>query len=139
MHSRDQTPVVLAAAFQLQAGDPAEMEARAAEFLAHRRATQPAEPSAGSIFQNPPGDHAGRILDSLGFKGCTVGKAQFSTVHANFIVNLGGATAADVVSLIDLARYKVWHELGIELIPEILFLGDWPASPPFRSLTEGPA
>lgn len=129
-------PVVLSAAFQLQAGDTAEMEGWAAGFLAHRRATQPTEPSVGSIFQNPPGDYAGRIIDSLGLKGHSIGGAQFSAVHANFIVNLGGATAADVLALIDLARRSAWDVLGVELMPEILFLGDWASQPPYRSLRE---
>ena len=129
-------PVVLSAAFQLKSGDTTAMEAWAAGFLAHRRSTQPTDPSAGSIFQNPPGDYAGRILESLGLKGHRIGAAQFSTVHANFIVNLGGATAADVLALIDLARGNAWDALGVELVPEIMFLGDWPAQPPFQSLAE---
>jgi UDP-N-acetylmuramate dehydrogenase len=105
------------------------MEARAAGFLAHRRATQPVEPSAGSIFQNPPGDYAGRIIEALGLKGHSQGGAAFSTVHANFIVNLGGANAADAVALINQARQAAWQALGVELAPEILFVGDWTESP----------
>ncbi len=123
-------PLVLAAAFQLVSVAPAntdELTQRAAGFLARRRASQPVEPSAGSIFQNPPGDYAGRILESLGFKGHRRGGASFSTVHANFIVNLGGATAEDVAGLIDEARRAAWQALGIQLTPEILPLGDWPA------------
>jgi UDP-N-acetylenolpyruvoylglucosamine reductase len=122
-------PVVLAAAFQLQEADPAEMEARAASFLSHRRATQPVEPSAGSIFQNPPGDYAGRIVESLGLKGASQGGAAFSTVHANFIVNRGGATAADVVMLVNRARLAAWQAMGVALTPEILFAGDWTEQP----------
>jgi UDP-N-acetylmuramate dehydrogenase len=122
-------PVVLAAAFQLQKADPEQMEARAAGFLAHRRATQPVEPSAGSIFQNPPGDYAGRIIEALGLKGQGQGGAAFSTVHANFIVNTGGASAADVAALINRARQTAWQALGVELTPEILFVGDWAESP----------
>jgi UDP-N-acetylmuramate dehydrogenase len=122
-------PVVLSAAFQLQEADPTEMEARAAGFLSHRRQTQPVEPSAGSIFQNPPGDYAGRIIESLGLKGASQGGAAFSTVHANFIVNRGGATAADVVTLINRARLAAWQALGVALAPEILFAGEWPEQP----------
>jgi UDP-N-acetylmuramate--alanine ligase len=122
-------PVVLSAAFQLQEADPAAMEERAAGYLAHRRATQPVEPSAGSIFQNPPGDFAGRIIEALGFKGASQGGAAFSTVHANFIVNRGGASAADVMTLINRARQAAWHALGVELTPEILFVGDWAEQP----------
>lgn len=126
-------PVVLAAAFQLQAGIAEQMEARAAGFLAHRRSTQPVEASAGSTFQNPPGDYAGRIIEALGLKGHTVGGAAFSTVHANFVVNQGGASAADIATLINLARQMAWQQLGVELTPEILFVGDW-AAPPLQEL-----
>jgi UDP-N-acetylmuramate dehydrogenase len=127
-------PVLLAAAFQLAKADRSQVEARAAEFLAYRRATQPVEPSAGSIFRNPPGDYAGRILDSLGFKGRRHGGAGFSTAHANFIVNHGGATAADVVSLIDEARQAAWSQMAVTLVPEILFVGAWPQLPPYQAL-----
>lgn len=126
-------PVVLAAAFQLQEADPEQMEARAAGFLARRRATQPVEPSAGSIFQNPPGDYAGRIIEALRLKGQSQGGAAFSTVHANFIVNTGGASAADVAALVNRARQAAWQALGVELTPEILFVGDW-AEPPLTNL-----
>ena len=122
-------PVVLSATFQLQQADPTEMEARAAGFLAHRRTTQPVEPSAGSIFQNPPGDYAGRIIEALGLKGASQGGAAFSTVHANFIINRGGASAADVVTLINRARQMTWQALGVALTPEILFVGDWAETP----------
>jgi UDP-N-acetylmuramate dehydrogenase len=129
IHSGQSQPVVLSAAFQLQEADPTEMEARAASFLSHRRATQPVEPSAGSIFQNPPGDYAGRIIESLGLKGASQGGAAFSTVHANFIVNRGGATAVDVLTLIKRARLAAWQALGVALTPEILFVGEWPEQP----------
>jgi UDP-N-acetylmuramate dehydrogenase len=122
-------PVVLTAAFQLHEADPEQMEARAAGFLAHRRTTQPVEPSAGSIFQNPAGDYAGRIIEALGLKGQGQGGAAFSAVHANFIINTGGASAADVTALINRARLAAWQTLGVELTPEILFVGDWADSP----------
>ncbi|MBE2235592.1 MAG: UDP-N-acetylmuramate dehydrogenase, partial [Anaerolinea sp.] len=126
-------PVVLTAAFQLQEGVAEEMEARAAGFLLHRRSTQPVEASAGSTFQNPPGDYAGRIIEALGLKGHAEGNAAFSTVHANFVVNQGGASAADVAALINRARQAAWQQLGVELTPEILFVGDW-AEPPLKAL-----
>jgi hypothetical protein len=87
------------------------------------------EPSAGSIFQNPPGDYAGRIIEALGLKGQGQGGAAFSAVHANFIVNTGGASAADVTALINRARLAAWQTLGVELTPEILFVGDWTEAP----------
>lgn len=126
--------VVLAAGFKLTRGDPAELAARADGFLARRRASQPTEPSAGSIFRNPPGDHAGRLIEAAGLKGQRIGDAQVSPRHANFIVNVEQATAADVLALIDLIRGRVFEQFGIELIPEILFLGDWPAQPPYEAL-----
>jgi UDP-N-acetylmuramate dehydrogenase len=116
-------PVVLSAGFRLTGGDPAEIRARAETYLARRRASQPVEPSAGSIFRNPPGDHAGRLVEAAGLKGHRIGGAQISPRHANFIVNIGGAKAADVLDLIDLARSRVRGQFGVELAPEILFLG----------------
>jgi UDP-N-acetylmuramate dehydrogenase len=128
------TPVALAAGFKLQRGDVAEMTSRADGFLARRRASQPIEPSAGSIFRNPPGDYAGRLIEAVGLKGHRIGGAQISPRHANFIINVAQATAADVLALIDLMRGRVFVQFGIELIPEILFLGDWPVNPPYAPL-----
>ena len=129
-----ETPVVLAAGFQLKRGDVVELTARADSFLAKRRASQPVEPSAGSIFRNPPGDHAGRLIEAVGLKGHRIGGAQISPRHANFIVNVGDAQADDVIALIDLMRNRVFEQFGVELIPEILFVGDWPKQPPYRPL-----
>ncbi len=127
-------PVVLAAGFELGPGDVAEMTARADGFLAKRRASQPVEPSAGSIFRNPPGDFAGRLIEAVGLKGYRIGGAQISPRHANFIINVEAARATDVVGLIDLMRGRVFEQFGIELVPEILFAGDWPVQPPYQSL-----
>lgn len=122
-------PVVLAAGFGLPPGAVAELTAKADEYLARRRATQPVEPSAGSIFRNPPGEYAGKLIEGLGLKGHRVGGAQFAPRHANFIVNTGDATAADVAALINLARRQVFDATGLVLIPEILFIGAWDAPP----------
>lgn len=122
-------PVVLAAGFDLPAGDVAELTARADDHLARRRATQPVEPSAGSIFRNPPGAFAGRLIEDLGLKGRSIGGAQISPRHANFIINTGQATAVDVVGLINLVRTRVWEATGLTLVPEILFVGDWREHP----------
>jgi UDP-N-acetylmuramate dehydrogenase len=122
-------PVVLAAGFSLPAGNAAEMTAKADEYLARRRATQPVEPSAGSIFRNPPGNFAGKLIEEAGLKGHRIGGAQFSPRHANFIVNTGDASAADVVALINLARRRVWDATALVLSPEILFLGEWATAP----------
>ena len=127
--SRELKPVVLGAGFDLPAGEIEELDRRANEYLARRRATQPVEPSAGSIFRNPPGDHAGRLIESLGFKGHHIGGAQVSPRHANFIVNTGNATAADVAALINLLREQVYRATEIRLVLEILFLGEWTSGP----------
>jgi UDP-N-acetylmuramate dehydrogenase len=117
--------IVLQAGFQLVPGSSAEMAARAESFLARRRASQPVEPSAGSIFRNPPGDHAGRLIEAVGLKGYRVGGVQVSPRHANFIINTGDGRAIEVAELIGLIRQRVYESTGIELIPEILYLGDW--------------
>ena len=88
-----------------------------------RQKSQPREPSAGCIFKNPPGDSAGRLIDVSGLKGQRVGDAQVSPVHANFIVNLGDATAADVIELVRRVRARVEQSQGIRLEPEVLLYG----------------
>jgi UDP-N-acetylmuramate dehydrogenase len=108
---------------------PGDVEASRAAMRAdqeHRRRTQPLDrPTFGSTFTNPPGDHAGRLIEAVGLKGHRVGNATWSLVHANFIVNLGGATAGDVLALIRLARARVRERLGIRLQTEVRFLGQF--------------
>lgn len=109
-----------------KAREPADIRATMQEFARKRKASQPREPSAGCIFKNPPGDHAGRLIDELGLKGHRQGGAEVSPVHGNFIVNRGGATCADVLALIRDIRTKVKAERGIELEPEALLVGrEW--------------
>jgi UDP-N-acetylmuramate dehydrogenase len=97
-----------------------------------RRATQPlTQPNSGSVFVNPRGDYAGRLIEQAGLKGARRGGAQISEKHANFIVNLGDATAADVIELIALARNAVLKESGVELQPEVRLVGTFrPSLPP---------
>ena len=91
-----------------------------------RQESQPREPSAGCIFKNPPGNSAGRLIDQAGLKGARVGEAEVSPVHANFIVNGGRATAADVLALVRRVRSEVKARTGVELQPEVLLFGrDW--------------
>jgi UDP-N-acetylmuramate dehydrogenase len=118
-------PVVLEAGFRLMPGTAEVLEATAQAYLAHRRATQPVEPSAGSVFRNPPGDYAGRLVEAVGLKGHQIGGAQVSQQHANFIVNTGGARATDVRTLMDLVRARVARQFGVHLVAEILLIGDW--------------
>lgn len=94
-------------------------------LLAHRQDTQPTDiPSCGSVFRNPADDYSGRLIEAAGLKGTRVGGAEISTVHANFIVNHGGATASDVLELIDRARTAVRDATGIELETEVKILGE---------------
>ncbi|MGC9334382.1 MAG: UDP-N-acetylmuramate dehydrogenase [Anaerolineae bacterium] len=118
-------PVVLEATFRLQPGNRHALRARVVEIATRRRATQPSGASCGSVFRNPPGDHAGRLIEAAGLKGEHRGNAIISGVHANFIVNLGGASASDVMALIELARQKVKDQFGISLELEIELLGQW--------------
>jgi len=91
-----------------------------------RRATQPLTlPNSGSVFVNPKGDFAGRLIEQAGLKGMTKGGAQISERHANFIVNLGAAKAADVIELIAIARSAVLAKAGVELKPEVRLVGDF--------------
>jgi len=94
--------------------------------LNRRKETQPLHlPSCGSVFKNPDGDYAGRLIEAVGLKGHQIGEAQISAKHANFIVNLGAASAQDVASLIRLARETVYAETGIALEPEVRREGQW--------------
>ncbi len=112
--------------FELARGDRAQLMARVAELKARRASRQPrGVPNAGSIFKNPPGNFAGKLLEGAGLKGTRLGGAAFSDQHANFIVNLGGAQAAEVRALIDMARNKVKEQSGVWLEPEVRLVGDW--------------
>ena len=117
-------PVVLEAVLLGTPDDPGSINNRMTELSRQRRDTQPAEPSAGSIFRNPPGDHAGRLIDAAGLKGARSGAAQISERHANFIINRGGATAADVMNLIERARAAVASEFDVQLQTEIRLIGE---------------
>ena len=120
--------VVLSATLALGTDEPAAIATRVAANQAQRVATQPlAEQNAGSVFRNPPGDHAGRLIDAAGLKGLHAGRASVSERHANFIVADRGATAADVRALGERVREAVHARFGIGLEYEIEFVGDWPA------------
>jgi UDP-N-acetylmuramate dehydrogenase len=120
--------VVVGARLTLSADDPTAVGARVDAFRAQRAATQPlAEQNAGSVFRNPEGDHAGRLIDAAGLKGLRVGTASVSTRHANFIVTDRDGRAADVRRLADQVRATVRDATGITLEYEIEFVGDWAA------------
>jgi UDP-N-acetylmuramate dehydrogenase len=112
--------------FTLSRGDREELRARVMDLRSKRAARQPRGlPNAGSVFKNPPGNFAGRLLESVGLKGARMGGAAFSGQHANFIVNLGGARADEVRDLIELARSRVMESTGVTLEPEVRFIGEW--------------
>jgi len=118
--------VIAAVDFRLAAGDAASLRARVSEIHAKRVSRQPRNvPNAGSIFKNPPGGFAGRLLEAAGLKGERLGGAAFSDQHANFIVNLGGASAGEVRGLIELARERVRASAGVTLEPEVRLVGEW--------------
>ncbi|MCL2491917.1 MAG: UDP-N-acetylmuramate dehydrogenase [Coriobacteriia bacterium] len=117
--------LILAATFALRAKDePDEVLARIAQQNKKRKRTQPlAFPNAGSVFRNPDGDSAGRLIEAVGLKGMKVGGAQISEVHANFIINCGNASTDDVLALIEESQQRVFEEYGIRLQKEIRVLG----------------
>ena len=95
------------------------------EFVAYRKRTQPPGASTGSMFKNPPGDYAGRLIEAAGLKGVRVGDAQISPLHANFFINLGNASAADFYALIQQARQAVAEKFAVRLDLEIELIGEW--------------
>lgn len=124
-HAPGRPDVVLAASFALEPADSDTIAERLAEIRRWRQEHQPiGQKSAGSVFRNPDGDSAGRIIDELGLKERRVGGAMVSPKHANFIVNTGDATAADIRALGDLVRDTVLRERGIELRYEVEFVGE---------------
>ena len=116
--------VVLAAELKLEAATEEEVRGRIAEFGERRKSTQPPGASMGSMFKNPPGDKAGRLIEAAGLKGKRLGSVEVSNVHANFFVNHGRATAADVHALIWLVQGEVRAKFGVELELEIELVGE---------------
>ena len=115
----------VAVRFRFQAGDAAAAKARIKELLAKRMASQPLDkPNAGSTFRNPPSDHAARLIEACGLKSFTIGGAQVSIKHANFIINTGAATAADIESMIAHMQALVKEKTGVELVREVRIVGD---------------
>lgn len=118
--------VLATVTLRLSAEGVEEERAEILSHLARRKATQPLElPSCGSVFKNPPADHAGRLIEAAGLKGARCGDAQISEKHANFIVNLGGARASDALRLIRRARDTVADRFGVRLEPEVHLAGEW--------------
>lgn len=121
---QNETAVVVEAVFSCFRRDKEAIKQEMEVFIKRRKETQPLHhPSAGSIFKNPPGESAGRLIEAAGLKGERVGDAQISTLHANFIVNLGEAKARDILMLVEKARVSVLELFGIELKPEVKVVG----------------
>ena len=118
--------VVTRAWFRLDQSRAEETQEAIALHLSRRMATQPLDqPSCGSVFKNPEGDYAGRLIEAAGLKGVVYGNAQISARHANFIVNNGGATSDETYHLIRLARTEVWRQFQVLLEPEVHACGNW--------------
>ncbi|MDQ4143603.1 MAG: UDP-N-acetylmuramate dehydrogenase [Actinomycetota bacterium] len=125
----DERHVVLDALWALEASEPSLVRERMDGYRRHRAATQPgAVQNAGSVFKNPPGDSAGRLVEAAGLKGLRVGGASVSTLHANFFIAEEGSTAQDVFDLVHAVRRKVLEVSGVELEPEIRFVGEYGAA-----------
>ena len=117
--------VVLSAEFKLTKGDPEAIAERMRDLAARRRDKQPLHlPSAGSTFKRPEGHFAGALIEGCGLKGCTIGGAQVSEKHAGFVVNIGGATAKDILDLIAHIQNTVLAEKGVQLEPEVRIIGE---------------
>jgi UDP-N-acetylmuramate dehydrogenase len=116
--------VVTRAGLHVTSGDPALIQERISAIRRKRRAAQPTGASAGSTFKNPPLDYAGRLIEAAGLKRLRVGGAEVSERHANFILNTGGATAADVLALIDRIREEVWAKFNVLLELEVKVVGE---------------
>lgn len=117
--------IVVAARFAVETGDPVAVRSRCDAITAQRKAGQPwGQRSLGSVFKNPPGDHAGRLVEACGLKGTRAGGAEIARKHANFILNADHATAADVQRLVAIAHDTVLERFGVDLEPEIVTLGE---------------
>ncbi len=115
----------LAAEFQLKPGNKEKALTKIRDLLNYRAHTQPTnEPNCGSVFRNPPGDYAARLIEACGLKGLTIGNATVSNKHANFIINNGHASATDIEALIEKIADCVFHKFHIRLIPEVRIIGE---------------
>ncbi len=117
--------VILSARLALERGDRGAIQEKMERFSAQRHSSQPAGASLGSMFKNPPGDFAGRLIEAAGLKGKRIGGAEISPRHANFFINHGNTRAADIKALIDLAREAVSAKSGVDLELEIELIGEW--------------
>lgn len=120
--------IIMQLGVRLHREDTGKLRATIDTYKQHRKRTQPPQQSAGSVFKNPTGDYSGRLIEAAGMRGMTHGKAQISERHANFIVNVGGARAADVAALIREAHDRVHERFGVDLEMEVELRGEWKVS-----------
>ncbi len=125
MHSPQLQVAVLSATFRLVHSTPEAVQEKLNAIAEKRRQSQPPGASMGSMFRNPPGDYAGRLIEAAGLKGAHVGGAEISSQHANFFINKGNATAADIYTLVGMARKAVADKFGVRLELEIELIGDY--------------
>jgi UDP-N-acetylmuramate dehydrogenase len=116
-------PIIVAAEFELTRAEPSALAEQMQQIAAARRGKTPVGSSCGSVFKNPPGTTAGLLIEAAGLKGTSIGGAMISDKHANYIVNRGGASSADVLGLIELARERVLREFAVELALEVHVVG----------------
>jgi len=117
--------IVLSAELTLKNSTKEEVTVKIQQFSAHRKATQPPGASMGSMFKNPPGDYAGRLIESSGLKGTRIGNAEISPLHGNFFINHENTKAEDIRALIELVQKTVKEKQGVELELEVELIGDW--------------
>lgn len=117
--------IVLSAELALKNSNKEEVTVKIQQFSAHRKATQPPGASMGSMFKNPPGDYAGRLIESAGLKGTRIGNAEISPLHGNFFINHANTKAEDIRALIELVQKTVKEKQGVELELEIELIGEW--------------
>jgi UDP-N-acetylmuramate dehydrogenase len=117
--------IILSAQFKLGPGEQDAIKQKMEGNSNHRKQTQPPGASMGSMFKNPPGDYAGRLIEAAGLKGTRVGNVEISSFHANFFVNLGNASASNIVELIHRAREQVAEKFGVRLDLEIELVGEF--------------
>jgi UDP-N-acetylmuramate dehydrogenase len=117
--------IIMLLGIRLHRADPQELSANIARYKHHRQLTEPAQRHAGTVFKDPPGEEASQLIDQVGLRGKTQGKAQISERNANYIVNWGGAQAIDVAALIIEAHWRVLEQLGVDLELDVELRGEW--------------
>ena len=116
---------VLSVEVRLKTVEAAALKEMIRRYDEQRKSAQPTGQNCGSVFKNPPDRAAWEYVDAAGLRGHRIGNAQFSELHSNFILNLGGATAKDITSLIELAQAKIREQAGVEMTPEVAFVGEF--------------